>query len=231
MLVRRRRDSRWLLLPSFGCFLLLPFISPSEKNVFCSWSGFSKPLRLLLSLPSPPSRNAGDYGSSLSWGVKGLRGACRWQANGLGWVVSMKVSHNLILKWKPWVKLLSLFHQAHQGLPFPLWKLYFTPCFSNPSVASINDPVEVCGAPGAFYKRGWGFSFWSACLALLDSWKNTQTSISFHLSWSVLLVTIRIIVFCFFFQGIILIKAFLSGLCLTCGWEWESVSFHGLLWC
>lgn len=32
-----------------------------------------------------------------------------------------------------------------------------------------------------------------------------------------------------FFQGIILIKAFLSGLCLTCGWEWESVSSHGLL--
>ena len=40
-------------------------------------------------------------GPSLRRGVKGLRSACRWMANGLGWVVSMKVSHNLILKCKP----------------------------------------------------------------------------------------------------------------------------------
>lgn len=130
------------------CFLLsleiLFFLfSPHQrKNVFCSWGGFRQPLHRLLSLPSPPSRKAGWL-----WGlllVAVLRVyvvlADGW-ANGLSWVVSMKVSHNLILKWKPWVKLLSLFHQAHQGLPFPLWKLYFMQCISNPSVTSISDPV------------------------------------------------------------------------------------------
>lgn len=82
------------------CFLL-PFLSPSKKNVFCSQDGFRQPLHLLLFLPLLLAGIGVIMRPPLRQGVKGLYSACRWMANGLSWVVSMKVSHNLILKCKP----------------------------------------------------------------------------------------------------------------------------------
>lgn len=133
ILVKRRN---WLSLPSFGYFLP-PFLSQSKKNGVLGWLQTVSPSTAFPFLSSWQESRV-IRGPSPSWGVKGLCSACRWMANGLSWVVSMKGSHNLILKWKPWVKLSSLFHQAHQGLPFPLWKLYFMQCISNPSVTSIS---------------------------------------------------------------------------------------------
>lgn len=44
------------------------------------------------------------------------------------------------------MKLLSLFHQSHQELPFPRWKWNFMLGISNPSVTSISNLAEVCGS-------------------------------------------------------------------------------------